>query len=162
MRRYGSGMDERGRVVRLRPKAISEAIPQQAQGERETTGVGEKFVEALVNKDRDALLSMLSPKVKMRGMAPGRSWESHDATTLVDDILLGDFFGPGTDIEELSWARFGTIVDKSSASYYLRMRQGDQRIDCEQHAFFDVDGGVIYGLHLACSGFTPVPRAAGE
>ena len=40
------------------------------------------------------------------------------------------------------------------------MRQGDERIDCEQHAFFDVEEGVIYGLHLACSGFTPVPRPA--
>ena len=122
------------------------------------TTVAQRFVQALTTKDREGMLALLAPSVRMRGMAPGRSWRTNDARELVDDILLGDFFGPDVSIEKVAWMEFREIVDKNSAGYHLCMRRGDERVDCEQHTFFDIEGGLIYGLMLSCSGFTSPDR----
>ncbi|KQT92043.1 hypothetical protein ASG49_08670 [Marmoricola sp. Leaf446] len=117
--------------------------------------VAQRFVEAIVAKDRDALLELMAPRVRMRGMAPGRTWDSDDATTLVDDVLLGDFFGPQTEITGCRWSRTGAVEDVNSASYQLEMRKDGVDLVCEQHTFFDVEAGRIHALHLMCSGFLP-------
>ncbi|WP_460819382.1 nuclear transport factor 2-like protein [Nocardioides korecus] len=128
-----------------------------ATSSRDATRVTEQFVHALSRRDRDGMLALLAPTVRMRGMAPGRSWRTNDAHELVDDILLRDFFGPEVTIEEVSWLGFREIVDRNSAGYHLCLRRGDERLDCEQHTFFDIEGGLIYGSMLTCSGFTPRP-----
>jgi len=121
--------------------------------DRDGTTIAQRFVQALTTKDREGMLALLAPSVRMRGMAPGRTWRTNDARELVDDILLGDFFGPEVDIETVTWMEFREIVDRNSAGYHLCMRRGDERVDCEQHTFFDIEGGLIYGLMLTCSGF---------
>ena len=124
----------------------------------EERGVAERFVERLVAQDREGLLELMAPTVRMRGMAPGRTWDAADATTLVDEVLLGDFFGESTEVVGVLARRFGGVQDINSATYQLRMRQGNQELECEQHTFFDIEAGRIHALHLLCSGFRPVDR----
>lgn len=118
--------------------------------------VAQRFVDAIVSKDREALMDLMAPRVRMRGIAPGRTWDSDDACVLVDDVLLGDFFGPETEILELTWSRTGQVQDVNSASYQLRMLKDGVHLVCETHTFFDVVAGRIHALHLLCSGFLPV------
>lgn len=118
--------------------------------------VAERFVDAIVAKDREALLALMAPRVRMRGIAPGRTWDSDDAATLVDDVLLGDFFGPETEITACPWRRTGHVEDVNSASYRLVLRKDGEDLVCETHTFFDVHAERIHALHLLCSGFIPV------
>lgn len=117
--------------------------------------IAERFVDAIVARDREALLALMAPRVRMRGIAPGRTWDSDDAVTLVDDVLLGDFFGPRTEITACPWRRTGQVEDINSASYRLELRKDGEDLVCETHTFFDVVAGRIHSLHLMCSGFLP-------
>lgn len=139
------------------PARVVTALPEQPSsgggaGER---SVAQRFVDAIVAQDREALLALMAPRVRMRGMAPGRTWDSSDAETLVDEVLLGDFFGPQTEITGLTWADTGHVQDVNSASYQVQMRKDGVDMECVQHTFFDVEAGRIHGLHLLCSGFLP-------
>ena len=134
-------------------RATDTPLEASEQASAPRPGVSEKFVAALLTKDREALLGLLARGVKMQGTAPGKTWQCHDSLHLVDEILLGEIFGRDVEIEELVGARFETVLDQNSASYRLLLRQGGQQLACEQQAFFDIKDEVIYGLHLSCSGF---------
>ena len=132
------------------------ALPEQpASSGGGGRSVAQRFVDAIVAQDREGLLALMAPRVRMRGMAPGRTWDSSDAETLVDEVLLGDFFGPETEITGLTWSSTGHVQDINSASYQLQMRKDGVDLECVQHTFFDVEAGRIHGLHLLCSGFLP-------
>lgn len=141
--------------MRLNPRDHSTAIPFQSDGQNGSY-IGRRFLDHLVRGDREALLRLMAPEVRFRAVAPGRHWESHDPIEIVDDILLGDFFGPDVVIEKLHSAGFGAVADINSASYFVQMRHGHQRQKCQQHLFMDVRAGVVRSIHLSCTGFVEI------
>ncbi|MGW0662655.1 hypothetical protein [Streptodolium elevatio] len=118
--------------------------------------LGKRFAEALVAKDREALLALLDPHVDFRGLTPGRPWEAADAAEVVDDIILGRWFDPDDHIERLLHVGTGSMGDREHLAYRLQVRTGDARFLVEQQAYYATDGDRITWLRVLCSGYRPV------
>jgi hypothetical protein len=119
-------------------------------------GIGEQFARAIATKDRAALRDLLAPEIDFVGMTPGRVWETTSASALVDDIILGAWFDPGTRIDELESVQVGAVADRPSLVYRVRVTTPDGAYLVEQHAYFGVEGDRINWLRMMCSGFRAV------
>lgn len=60
------------------------------------TAVGEAFTRALAAKDRDELAGLLADPVDCEALTPRRHWRAAAPVVVVDDIIFGVWFGPGT------------------------------------------------------------------
>ena len=115
---------------------------------------GERFARALATKDRDELRAVLGGDVDFRGLTPGRYWE---ATTFeqVEDILLGTWFEPGDEIQQLCSVSDSTVADRSHVAYRLRVRNADGEFLVEQQAYYTAEDGAITWMRVLCSGYRP-------
>ena len=85
------------------------------------TGIGERYVEALVAKDTDALLGLFAEPVEFRGMTPNRFWEASSGAELVHAVLY-QWFEPTDVVEGVDLVEVGTVVDRVRVDYRLRIR----------------------------------------
>jgi hypothetical protein len=120
--------------------------------------IGQRFAEALANKDAPGLLDLLDPEVDFRGLTPSRFWEANSATALVDDIILGAWFEDHDRIDALEHVELGSVADRDRVAYLLRISTPDGKFLVEQQAYYGVDNGRISWLRVLCSGF----RASGD
>ena len=121
--------------------------------------IGERFARAIAQQDRSALLDVLAPEVDFRALTPGRFWETSSPTELVDDFVLGTWFGPTDHIDELEAVEVGSIADRERVAYRLRITNPDGLFLVEQQAYFGVDDDRISWLRIMCSGFRVHPDA---
>lgn len=63
------------------------------------------MARALAGKDAATLRSLFTTPVEFLAVTPGRFWDADTAIGVVDDLLLGTWFGEGTDIVDLSGSR---------------------------------------------------------
>ena len=54
-------------------------------------GIGERFAQAVADKDARALEALLTPDTDFRAMTPRRFWEA-TAAAVVHDIIFGKWF----------------------------------------------------------------------
>ena len=118
--------------------------------------VGGVFLEALTNRDYDALATTLSAGVLFRAMLPpgAMDWEGAEQVAAV----FRSWFG-GADDFELVDATVGEVGGRLHLSWRLRVRPapfeiGDGWHVIEQQAYADA-GDTIDTLDLLCSGFRP-------
>ena len=121
-----------------------------------TTDAGERFARALAAKDADGLRAVLADDVDFRAMTPRKFWESSSAAEVVDDIVLGQWFGPDDAIEGLEKVETDEVADRSRVGYRLRVRNADGAHLVDQQAYYAVEGDRIAWLRVMCAGYRPL------
>jgi hypothetical protein len=119
--------------------------------------VGEQFARALAAKDADGLKRVLRTDLDFRAMTPGRFWESSDANAVVDDIILGTWFGPTDRIIELVSVETDDVGTRERVGYRMKVTNADGDHVVEQQAYFETDGDRISWLRIMCAGYLPDP-----
>ena len=115
--------------------------------------LGEQLAKAMVAKDRDALLALLADDLDFKALTPGRFWEATSGAQLVDEIVLGRWFGPSDHLEAVERAESGEVEGRHRVTYLLRGTNGDGPFVVEQQAYYDVAGDRIAWLRVLCSGY---------
>jgi hypothetical protein len=121
-----------------------------------TEHVGERFAQALADKNAAGLKVLLSPDVDFRAMTPTKFWESNDVDVIVDETILGTWFTPPRRITEVIAIETGSIGSLERVAYRFLIDRPDGRFTIEQQAYCATDGATISWLRLMCSGFLPL------
>lgn len=114
------------------------------------------FLEALANRDYDALATALSADVRFRAMLPPGAMDWTGAEQVAG--VFRSWFGDADDFEIVD-AAVGEVGGRLHLSWRVRVRPapfeiGDGWHVIEQHAYADADD-TIDALDLLCSGFRP-------
>jgi hypothetical protein len=117
--------------------------------------LGEAFVGALVVKDADALKRLLSPGIDFEALTPGRRWQSDKVGRVVDETILGAWFAPSDEIEEVVSIETSKVGERHRVAYLLRVRNPDGDFLVEQQAYHDIEEGRISWLRILCAGYQP-------
>jgi TusA-related sulfurtransferase len=121
--------------------------------------VATSFVEALSERDFDAIERLFAPEVRFRAVVPRGIREAatgHDATG-----WLRKWFGDAESIELLG-SEAGTLADRTYIRYRFRVVEDGRTTMIEQHCFASLAGGLISDFSLLCSGFRPVEAASAD
>lgn len=121
-----------------------------------TGGFGHKFAAALAAKDAAALRAMFGDEVDFQAMTPGRVWQARTPAEVVDEVILGTWFGPGDVIERAEAVETGVVGDRRRLGYRLRLANSGGSFVVEQQAYFDLSAGRITWMRVLCSGFRPL------
>jgi len=118
------------------------------------TDVGTRFLEALSNRDYEALGTCFAADGTLRGIVPPGLREADGRDAIVDRFRLWT-----DDIEEYE------IADSEATPFadLLRLRWAVKGVDpeiglnaYEQTAYAEIAGGEIVQMRLACSGHRPL------
>jgi hypothetical protein len=120
------------------------------------TTIGESFAAALAAQDKDAMRALLADSIDFHALTPGRCWQAVTPRQVVDDIVLGTWFGPGKEITELRSVTGGQVGDRSSLAYQLLVRYEDVSYLVEQQAYYNASDTQITWLRVLCSGYQPI------
>ncbi|HEY2552983.1 MAG TPA: hypothetical protein VGI64_20635 [Streptosporangiaceae bacterium] len=124
----------------------------------DSTALGERFARALAARDGEAMLAVLADPVDFAALTPGRPWQSAAAIQVVDDIILGRWFGPArAQALSLQSVTSGRVGACQHVAYRLLADTSDGQHLVEQQAYYRADGGQITWLRVLCSGYQPVP-----
>ena len=118
--------------------------------------LGEQLAKAIVAKDRDGILALLADDVDFKALTPGRFWEASSAAAVVDEVVLGRWFGPSDRLEAVEQATSGSIEGRHQVTYRMRGTNDDGPFVVEQQAYYDVVDDRIAWMRVLCSGFRPV------
>jgi hypothetical protein len=118
--------------------------------------IGHAFVDALRNKDADAMLSLFTDEVDFRALTPGRLWEPQTPAEVVHEVVLGAWFEPSDAIEVVEAVDTGLVADRGRVSYRLQVANADGRFVVEQQAYLGLTAGKISWMRLLCSGYRPL------
>ena len=114
---------------------------------------GELFARALAAQDSAALRAVLAAEVDFAALTPGRHWSATDPAEVVDEIILGRWFGPGRRIVELCSVSTDQIVDCRRVGYRLLVQRDGVDHLVDQQAFYTAHDGTIDWLRILCSGY---------
>jgi hypothetical protein len=118
---------------------------------------GERFARALASKDRATLHGLLADPVDFQALTPRRHWQAATPGAVVDDVILGTWFGPADDIEAVLALSNSGLPGRQRVSYRLRVRNSGGAHLVEQQVYYNTEGGRISWLRVLCSGYQPVP-----
>jgi hypothetical protein len=116
---------------------------------------GERFAQALAAKDSAALCALLADVVDFQALTPGRHWRATTGRQVTEEIILGQWFGPGDDIADLCSVRSGQVADREHVAYRMRVRRSGSDYLVEQQAYYNTEGGHITWMRILCSGYQP-------
>jgi hypothetical protein len=119
---------------------------------------GERFARALATKDNAALCTLLADGVDFQALTPGRHWQAATPRQVVEEIILGHWFGAGDHIEELCSVTTGQVAEREHVAYRMRVRRSGSDYLVEQQAYYSTDGEHITWMRVLCSGY----QACGE
>lgn len=91
---------------------------------------------------------------RLKGLAPGQFWEANDPSTVVRGVLQ-QWFEDGDKIEALLESNSGSVGDRESIKYRVKVRNNDGSFEVEQQAYYETDGERITMMRVLCSGFRP-------
>lgn len=117
------------------------------------TDLGERFARTVAAQDAAALKELLAPRVSFRALTPGRCWESDDADTVVDEVILGSWFSPECSITRILKVDCATVGSVGRVGYRLQAKLPDGDFIVEQQAYLRVENDKISWLRILCSGF---------
>jgi hypothetical protein len=130
--------------------------PDRREGITVSQSIGEQFADALCRKDASGPKELLEPGLDFRAMTPRKFWESDDPAVIVDEIMLGTWFGPGNEITSLEHVETGEIGSRHRVAYRFAVVNGDGVHNVEQQCYFEVEHGKISWLRIMCAGYMPV------
>jgi ketosteroid isomerase-like protein len=115
----------------------------------------ERFVDAIANRDFEALDEILAPNVEFRALIPPGVREAK--SPLEARGYIEGWFGDADEFEMVR-SSIDTVGDRIHATYRLHVREDGERYVCEQHVFADLGRAGIEKLDVMCSGFCPLGR----
>jgi hypothetical protein len=121
---------------------------------------GESFARALAHQDKDALCAALARTVDFQALTPRRHWQTSTARQAAEEIILGHWFGAGTQIVELCSVVTGRVAECEHVAYRMRVREDGDDYLVEQQAYYRTDGPRIAWMRILCSGFQPIVAEA--
>ena len=119
-------------------------------------GVGKRFALALAEKDASQLKALLRSDLDFRAMTPGQFWEAADVDVIVDETLLGTWFGTDRQITEVLAVETGTVGSVDRVGYRFKVLRPDGEFVVEQQAYVRAEGEQISWLRIMCTGFLPI------
>ena len=117
--------------------------------------VGERFAQALAEKDAVGLKLVLRPDVDFRAMTPGKFWEATNVDVVVDEVMLGTWFVPERQITNVLSVTTDRVGSLDRVGYRFTVKRPDGEFVIEQQAYLETDGDTISWLRIMCSGFLP-------
>jgi hypothetical protein len=114
---------------------------------------GERFARALAAQNPAGLRAVLAGQVDFAALTPGRHWAATDPGQVVDEIILGHWFGADSQITELCSVTTGQVADCQHVAYRLRVRKDRADYLVEQQAFYTAHDGEIDWIRILCSGY---------
>jgi hypothetical protein len=128
-----------------------------------TGTAGARFAQALAAKDREGLNALLAPGVDFQALTPGRHWRSDDPAEVVDQFVLGHWFGPAAKIRELRMLADREVAQRRHVAYQLRVRREGADYLVEQQVYYEAGtDGRIGWLRLLCAGYQPDASAVAD
>jgi hypothetical protein len=116
--------------------------------------VGERFVQALLDKDWTRVEGAVDPEIDFRALTPGKQWEATTRKDLIEGVFE-QWFGSRVEIYETLAISTDRVVDRNRVVYRFRARNPDGDYVCEQTAYYDEAKGRITNLRILCTGFLP-------
>ena len=119
--------------------------------------LGRAYAQSLASKDFATIERLLHPNVTFRGLTPGKTrylWESHEATSVVTDILQL-WFEKTDRIESLERLEVDRVGDRNRVAYRFSGSNPEGKFVVEQQAYYSVVDGKISWMSVVCSGFRP-------
>ena len=118
-----------------------------------TASLGERFAQAMADKDHDGMRRLLHTDLDFQAMTPRRIW---DAAGL-DDVMtaFGTWFDDNDIIEEVESLDTDHFADRERVGYRFRVRNADGTHVVEQQAYLSERDGQIGWLRIMCSGYRP-------
>jgi hypothetical protein len=126
---------------------------------RTDAGLGLAWAHAVATVDSSALLALLSPAATLRAVTPSRFWDAETATDIVEEIVLGRWFGPPKRVTDLLEVSHDLVGGLDRVRYRLAADVDGTATVVEQVAYYTCGEGRITSLRLVCSGFRPRPNA---
>lgn len=117
---------------------------------------GERFARALAAKDDAALCALLADRIDFQALTPGRHWQAATAREVVEEIILGKWFGAGDHIQKLCSVTTGQVSERGHVAYRVCVRRSDSDYLVEQQAYYSTDGAQITWMRVLCSGYQRV------
>jgi len=78
---------------------------------------------ALAVKDDAALCALLADRIDFQALTPGRHWQAATPRQVVEEIILGHWFGAGDHIQQLCSVTSGQVAEREHVAYRLRVRR---------------------------------------
>ena len=122
-----------------------------------SAAVGERFVEAIVAKDREGLTSLFDPAIDSRGLTPSTAWEAGTPED-VAEIVFGAWFEPQDHVVETLGVEDVPVGDRRRLRYRLKVESDGAPCLVEQQGFYDAQNGRITRCSLVCSGYRDWPN----
>jgi len=114
---------------------------------------GERFARALAAQDNAALGALLADDIDFQALTPGRHWVAATPAQVVDEVILGRWFGADARIDELCSVTTGQVADREHVAYRLRVSRSGGDYLVEQQAYLSTDGDRITWMRVLCSGY---------
>ncbi len=114
---------------------------------------GERFARALAAKDGAALSTLLADEIDFQALTPGRHWQAATPREVVEEIILGRWFGADDRIVELRSVTTSRVSEREHVAYQVRVRRSDSDYLVEQQAYYSTDGARITWMRVLCSGY---------
>ncbi len=112
------------------------------------------LIEALARGDQPALTALLAPAVQLRAVLPRRYVDVAGPAAVTGEML--GWFAEVPEIVVLQ-ARADTVGGVWHATLRFALYGLGPRRVVEQHAYCEVQDGLITTIRLVCSGFRPEP-----
>jgi TusA-related sulfurtransferase len=119
--------------------------------------VAEAFLDALAQRDFDALRETLGPSMQFRALVPGENVLVADAGAAV--ACYRRWFADATAIEFLE-RRVSVLVDRVRIEFDARVKKAGRAQRVAQTLCGDLEDGRFATLDLLCSGFRPEASTA--
>lgn len=118
------------------------------------TTLGERFADAIAQRDPDAMSALIADEIDFRGMTPGTVWEATDAAGVIDAVL-GNWFEEKDLISSAVRAESDSVSDTRHVSYRFQIDNEEGPQVAEQQAYYREEDGRIVWMRVLCSGFRP-------
>lgn len=118
---------------------------------------GERFARALAAKDHASMMALLAETIDFQALTPGRQWQAGTAVEVVEEIILGRWFGAGDDILELRSVSTGRVSGREHVAYRMLVRRSGTDYLVEQQAYYDAESARITWMRVLCSGYQALP-----
>jgi tRNA 2-thiouridine synthesizing protein A len=121
--------------------------------------LGRRFVEALVDRDFDAIERLFAPDVRFRAVIPSRV-ETSSSADGARSIVAGWF--DDTDQAELVSSSVEDLVDRLQVAYRIHGHEVDGWYMVEQHLSASIQDDHLTDVAMLCSGFRPAQGVSGS
>jgi SnoaL-like domain len=120
-----------------------------------TQDTGDRFLEALLNRDFDAMGAHLHPRVRLRALQPGGAIVRVGANPVV--ARWAEWFGGWDRLTVVDYA-VSPVASRLRMAYHFDVTADTDRREVAHQLLVDVTDERIAAIDLLCSGFIETAR----